>query len=298
MDSTASSASPRVAIGIATRGRASVLATTIPFLQRQDRPADRILVCYTTPADIAGLDHLADVEWLLEQPGLPRQRNAIIKSAGDCDIVVFFDDDFLATPGYIGSVVDAMAGHHDIVATTGDLIADGIIGPGLPIDAGMAMISSDQGNPKVPEMVNIRNAYGCNMALRLATIREHNMAFDENLPLYGWLEDLDFTRQIHRFGRIVRLRSARGVHLGVKSGRTSGVKLGYSQVANPLYIAAKGRYALHDAIVGLSRNIAANVARLPWPESYIDRRGRLSGNLLALFDLIRGKMDPRRILEL
>jgi hypothetical protein len=41
-----------------------------------------------------------------------------------------------------------------------------------------------------------------------------------------------------------------------------------------------------------------NLVRSVWPEPYIDRRGRLRGNILALRDLVRGGMIPERILEL
>jgi hypothetical protein len=34
------------------------------------------------------------------------------------------------------------------------------------------------------------------------------------------------------------------------------------------------------------------------PEPYVDRFGRLRGNIKALFDLMRGKMTPERVLEL
>jgi hypothetical protein len=41
-----------------------------------------------------------------------------------------------------------------------------------------------------------------------------------------------------------------------------------------------------------------NVARAARPEAYVDRRGRLVGNVLALRDLVTGRMAPERILEL
>jgi hypothetical protein len=41
-----------------------------------------------------------------------------------------------------------------------------------------------------------------------------------------------------------------------------------------------------------------NVVRAGWPEAYVDRRGRLHGNVLALRDLLTGRMAPERILEL
>jgi len=41
-----------------------------------------------------------------------------------------------------------------------------------------------------------------------------------------------------------------------------------------------------------------NMVRALWPEPYVDRRGRLLGNVVALRDLVTGHMDPTRILEL
>jgi hypothetical protein len=64
--------------------------------------------------------------------------------------------------------------------------------------------------------------------------------FDVNLPLYGWQEDRDYTDMALRLGRVIYFPDCRGVHLGVKSGRTGGGKLGYSQIANPVYLMKKG----------------------------------------------------------
>jgi hypothetical protein len=46
------------------------------------------------------------------------------------------------------------------------------------------------------------------------------------------------------------------------------------------------------------RNIAANLGRSLWPESHIDRRGRLRGNLLAVFHLLTGRVEPEYILRM
>jgi hypothetical protein len=48
----------------------------------------------------------------------------------------------------------------------------------------------------------------------------------------------------------------------------------------------------------MARNLGANLLHAPRPEPFIDRRGRLRGNLLALGDLLRGRCDPRRILAM
>jgi GT2 family glycosyltransferase len=72
-------------------------------------------------------------------------------------------------------------------------------------------------------------------------MRPNDVMFDERLPLYGWQEDVDLSRRLAAFGTVVKVPAARGVHLSVKLGRNSGVRLGYSQIANPLYLSFKRR---------------------------------------------------------
>jgi len=292
----------RIEIGIPTVGRAAVLCGTLRALSAQTRPADRIIVCGAAADDVAGVaDICPQATVLITPPGLPRQRNAILDAIagrpGGDDIIVFFDDDFLPESGYLAAVERHMAADPDIVVATGNVLADGIGGPGLTADEAATILRRA---PAAGEGVHPAFAsYGCNMALRLAPTRVHGLRFDERLPLYGWQEDVDFSRRLGQFGQIVRLEAARGVHLGVKSGRGSGVRLGYSQVANPLYLAAKRRgYPLRRAISHLSCNIAMNLLRAAYPETYIDRRGRLRGNLIALKDLASGRMMPERAAEL
>lgn len=45
-------------------------------------------------------------------------------------------------------------------------------------------------------------------------------------------------------------------------------------------------------------NLAANVLGSLKPQGLVDRRGRLKGNLIALADLLRGRLHPQRILTL
>ena len=121
---------------------------------------------------------------------------------------------------------------------------------------------------------------------------------DERLPLYAWYEDLDFTRLLGRHGEIRRLPAARGVHLGVKFGRGSGVRLGYSQVINPVYLGRKGTYPWNRALRSIARHCVMNLLRSPAPEPWVDRWGRFRGNLAGLADLLRGKADPMRVMRL
>jgi GT2 family glycosyltransferase len=289
----------RFAIGIATRGRAAVLAEVLADLARQTRRPDRTLVCHVGPEDIGDLPaRFPDVTFFTAPAGLPRQRNAILDRVADCDAVLFLDDDFLAAPDYLGVTERVLAAHPDCVVTTGTVIADGAKGPGIAVEEGHARIAGDRYDGDPMQAVPHFNGYGCNMALRLAPIRAHALRFDEALPLYAWYEDLDLTRRAGAHGTILRLAGARGVHLGTKAGRVAGTRLGYSQVANAIYLARKGSYPWNRALRSAARNMAMNAARSLAPEPYVDRVGRLKGNLIAIGDLLRGKMHPMRVLDL
>jgi GT2 family glycosyltransferase len=289
----------RLAIGIATRGRAAILGEVLADLAKQTRAPDRLLVCHVDANDIADLPtRFPQVTFLTAAAGLPRQRNAILDAIADCDAVLFLDDDFLAAPDYLAVTEAVFEAHRDCVVATGTVIADGAKGPGITVDEGRAALDADRyaGDPLA--VAPHFNGYGCNMALRLAPLRSNALRFDEQLPLYGWYEDLDLTRRLGAHGTILRLAGARGVHLGAKSGRVPGEKLGYSQVANAIYLARKGSYPWNRALRSAARHLAINAARAAFPEPHVDRLGRLKGNLIALGDLLRGRMHPMRIMEL
>ncbi len=287
----------RIAIGVATRGRASILGAMLRQVSKQTRQPDRIVICCTQPQDVADLPPSPHVEIITAPPGLPCQRNNILDCLDDCDIVVFLDDDFLMDPHYIEATEMILRLHPNIVATTGDLLADGARGPGYRVDDARALLDTAP-PPTLGTFIPAPHGYGCNMAIRLEVARTHQLRFDERLPLYGWSEDIDFTHRIGRHGDIAKIPGARGVHLGAKQGRTSGRRLGYSQVANPIYLYVKGSYSFRRAAGSVGRNVAMNVAKALWSEPYIDRRGRLGGNARAMFDLVIGRMQPERILEI
>ena len=46
------------------------------------------------------------------------------------------------------------------------------------------------------------------------------------------------------------------------------------------------------------RNFLANLVKSIRPESYVDRRGRLRGNLIGIFHLMTGRLTPEYILKL
>ncbi|WP_246696997.1 glycosyltransferase family 2 protein [Methylobacterium planeticum] len=286
----------RIALAVATAGRPACVLALMERIARQVRSPDTVIVCGSAETDVAGIaERFPEVRVITSRRGLACQRNAILAELTTDDVAVFLDDDFIPGPGYIAAVEAVLRDRPDVVMTTGHVLRDGIRGPGFDVAFADAVLAADTGEDR-DAIEEAYSGYGCNMAVRLAPVRRHGLAFDETLPLYAWLEDVDFSRQIARHGPILKVAASRGVHLGIKSGRQSGVKLGYSQIANPIHLVRKGTCSHRKALFLMSRNIAANLSRCARPEPSVDRLGRCLGNLRAALDLITGRLDPTRIL--
>ncbi len=284
----------KLAVAIATTGRAGTLRqtllATLRELERQTQAPDRVLVCCASKTDVAGIVP-PQVELLASPPGLAAQRNALLRAAADCDIVLFLDDDFLAAAAYVEVTTRVMQADPTIAVATGTLIADGATGPGFGVDFGRHCLLADHHPPGDLSAKPWFSGYGCNMAVRTSIVRRHKLSFDERLKLQSCYEDVDFTRRAGRHGRVVKLAGARGVHLG-STGRSSGRRLGYAQVANPVYLAREGRLPWRHTLRSVGRNTAMNAVLSIWPEPHVDRRGRLSGNARAFADLLKGSLAP------
>ncbi|UXN62068.1 glycosyltransferase family 2 protein [Phyllobacterium zundukense] len=286
----------RITVGIASAGRPATLLETIDYLAGLRNRPERIIVCVPDIDDAVGLCDRLDVELIVGSRGLTCQRNRILRAAvPDTDILIFLDDDFIPAPNFIQRMEAVFAREPDVTIATGEVLADGILDEGLTMSDALEIIET--AGERAELVTDVYNAYGCNMVVRLSPVIEHGLAFDEQLPLYGWLEDVDFSRSIARYGRSVRVEGARGVHLGVKSARQPGRRLGYSQIANPAHLIRKGTMSKPRAIAQISRNILANARGALLGDRSIDRRGRLGGNMLALADLLTGRASPARILE-
>ena len=284
----------RIHAVIATTGRPDIVKRVVLRLGKQSRPPDGVLVVGASPDDIAGLDGVLDnLEILVSRRGLCRQRNTALDYLSTrTDVVTFFDDDFVPAHDFVARLEALLLSQPDVVGATGVLVADGA--QSHPISFEDAVSKLDRfGDRTLQRTSDCLSLYGCNMAIRLSAAV--GLRFDEKLPLYGWQEDVDFTHQLSWRGRLVRTSDLTGVHMGARNGKTSGRRLGYSQIANVVYLWRKGTMCPWLGERLLFQNIVSNVARSLWPEHDIDRRGRLVGNLLALRDLMRGTIDPRRI---
>jgi glycosyltransferase involved in cell wall biosynthesis len=288
----------KLAVIIPTLGRNGQAERLLEQLERQERPPDEVIVSAPDETHIgvqAGRSFPMRV--VLGKKGLSAQRNNALQSAlGRFDVITFFDDDFIPANDYLRLVVEAFEQHADWVVVMGRVVKDGVCGAGLTWEEGLEALRGAVPDPTKPHIIDHVGAYGCNMSIRASAVGA--LRFDERLPLYGWQEDIDFTSQLRTRGRVVSVSTILGVHLGLKGGRVSGERFGYSQVVNPLYLIRKGTVPAHFALPLMLRNIAANTVRSLWPEPYVDRRGRLRGNLRAVLHVLAGRIEPEYILRI
>lgn len=305
----------RAAVVIATKGRARETATLLDMLARQTFAAERVVVVGAEAGDVAGLERHALAGdgrariVLSPRAGLPIQRNVGLEALAEDgflevtrgpSFVAFFDDDFRPAEDWLACAGSTFAARSEVAGLTGRVLADGVKGTGLSETDARAFLAGE----RAPEphwasgasSTTFASMYGCNMAFRDDVVRA--CRFDECLPLYAWQEDRDYTSQAASFGLTVYEPSCRGVHLGVKAGRTSGLRFGYSQIANPLYLAGKGTMKHQHAAHFIARAVVANCLKSLGSDPVFDYRGRLAGNLHAIADLCTGRCHPARILNI
>jgi len=286
----------KIGVGIASKGRPDELADIVAALLRQTTPPDLIVVSATGPSDVGRLVSSATLKIVFGAAGLCHQRNRCLDLLlPDSDIVAFFDDDYLPSRFALERLAAVFRDRPDIVGLTGALLADGINSPGLSrADTEAAIARHDREPPgPVTEAGPLVGLYGCNMVFRAAAIAGER--FDENLPAYAWQEDIDFAARIGRKGILCKTSAFAGIHRGVKGARQSGVRFGYSQIANPVYLMRKGTMPFAFGVRLMLKNLLANHGKLLRPEPWVDRRGRARGNWLALRDFVFGALSPGRI---
>lgn len=290
----------RIGLVIPTHKRATIVREFLRSIQHQIRLPDEVVLSVVEQSDLPDLTSFGfPIKVILGQAGSCIQRNKGIEYlAGRVDIVLFLDDDFLMANNYLDELIHLFASNNSIVGVTGKVIADGARSVGFSFAQAEVILNNykPQFDGKNLAITDVSDAYGCNMAFRLSSIGV--IKFDERLPFYGWQEDVDFSAQIRRKGRIVKANAVWGVHLGTKMGKTSGLRFGYSQMINPLFVSRKGNMAPYRAVTLILRNLIANTFKSVFPEPYIDRRGRLVGNLKGLYHILQGRLDPTYILQI
>ena len=280
---------------VASLGRPEQIEFLLDRISQQSRKPDKIILSVESVNDLPKSSHEAEV--VFGKRGASVQRNRAIDGIiDDCDVIVFLDDDYVPSSQFFANVETFFSSNSDVAGMTGSVLADGVSIGGLSTSHALDLLRRHDMARSEPYIQDVNHVYGCNMVFRSRLIS--NLRFDENLPLNSWQEDVDFAARTLEYGRVVKTNAIWGVHLGVIKSRTSGVRFGYSQIINPVYLLKKGTMTAKHAFRIMLKNLIVNHLRSFLPENYIDRRGRLRGNWLALRDLMIGHADPRRVLDI
>jgi glycosyltransferase involved in cell wall biosynthesis len=289
----------RPAVVVATKGRPQATTQLLRLLEQQTLLPSMVLISATDPLDVElPLNTPLNVEYIFGPAGLTAQRNrALNEVRGRCDVVIFFDDDFAPCRSWIENCVRILGAEGDAVGFSGLVLRDGAQADQISWEEAKRLIDErEPGAAAAPVFSPCTVLYGCNMAFRSSAVADAN--FDERLVLYGWLEDTDFSRTVAKRGRLLQCDSMVGVHLGIKGGRVSGKRYGYSQVVNAWYLYKKGTISSREVWPQIFKALLANGLKSFRPEKYIDRLGRFHGNLVGVCHLLSGSCRPERAAEL
>ena len=288
------------AVVIPSTGRPEILRGTIESLLEQSEPPGEIVVsvisAHDFPQDAA---FPASVRWIAGRPGAAAQRNSGAEAL-TCRprLIGFLDDDMVLHRDYLRCMRELFEAQPAAVLAMGHLLANG----GISLEAARRLCASppdlgaDAGRSS-PNRDPWGGAYGCNLAVR-ATLLEQ-VQFDERLPLYSEMEDVDFGRRARRHGEVWYHYGCMAVHLRVASGRLSYRRHGFSQIMNAVYLGRKGSIPMGHAVRHfMLRRPLQNLLLALLPSQRTRRLGLFRGNLDALSLIARGRIEPERILEI
>jgi glycosyltransferase involved in cell wall biosynthesis len=290
----------RTTVVICSANRPNVLSETVESLiHGQSVPAREIIVSVSNQEHVTENTrrHSSVRVVLTRTQGLTIQRNAAAKLV-QTPYTLFLDDDVEIAPNFIESMERLLDTVSNAIAATAFVVADGAQG-----DEGLdrkPARSAAVNYVRLRDNYDYDELYGCNLFVRTRIFAE--VLFDERLPLYAWLEDLDFSTNCLRFGRTIRNTETCVAHLAAPAGRVSGLMFGYSQIVNPFYLWRKnGKPGLTHVIfahwlIHVARNFRRTLIKIPSDRN--DRAGRFRGNMIAFCHLLAGKVDPSFILQL
>jgi glycosyltransferase involved in cell wall biosynthesis len=293
-----------ISVVICSVNRPNILHDTLlSILSQTHKPGEVLIVSPAKEHVLAKTREMPGVRFVLSPLGLTAQRNAGLECINhDCDLVAFFDDDIELSATYLENVERLFSENGDVLIASGRLLHDGGRGTAITRDQACELCREYDRSPKpvaAARCILSDSAYGCNMVVRYAATK--GVRFDEGLPLYAWLEDRDYSHRITKSRHHpVEFQGSVAVHLGSRSGRIGGVRMGFSEIVNPLYLWARNRtFPLRYIVVQywircLVGNILGTLAR----DSEYDRVGLLSGNLLGFTHLCHGLCDPAHITKL
>lgn len=130
----------RIAVVIATLGRPDEVGQLLPHLKNQTHAPSDIIVSVTGDQDLPS-DMPDDVRVVQGSRGLPAQRNrGMIEVLGACDLIAFFDDDYVPSRYALAGATALFERFPDIVGANGNLVADGINSAGIDYSKAVTLV--------------------------------------------------------------------------------------------------------------------------------------------------------------
>jgi glycosyltransferase involved in cell wall biosynthesis len=293
-----------ISVVISTLNRPLVLHDTILSILKQELKPRQILISSSGCEHIpAGTLALPGVEFVLSPLGSCVQRNRGLEAvAPGTDLVVFLDDDVELCVSYFAEMARLFTEHPEIKIANGRMLHDGGRGTRISREEAIKLCREydEIRAANAPlSYKSVGSGYGCNMVCRYSSVA--HIRFDERMPLYGFLEDRDFSHHTTLGGHPpVDLYNAVAVHLGWRSGRVSGVRLGFATIVNPIYLKRKGN-TFPFGFIFLQywmRCLVGNILGLLTRDKDYDRIGLLKGNFIGWYHLLSGRCEPEHILNL
>jgi GT2 family glycosyltransferase len=295
-----------VGVIIATVGRKEMVEQTVFSLSSRRTIPGCVIVVGASEKDLPVFVHeLPFPVHLLLAPakGLTIQRNHGIQQLSDSvEFVAFLDDDMELHDDYCAEVENVFRSVPEVAGFSGCIMANG----GIDRTGARVLLDGHQIHKEMPPFGFYAKRwpgfYGCAMNIRRRWLELEQ--FDERLPLYALGEDCEMGFRLSRHGSVGGSARCPAVHLAARSGRISEVGVGYAQIINYLYFARKGigypRMATYwQTLVRLPLvNLFFRLLPILDRKKSIDRKGRFLGNLLALADVIRGRIDPKNLVNI
>lgn len=243
---------------ICTKDRLGRMETCLESLFSQSHPPTEIIVVDSgvETAELLLRNYQyrlpkISLRYTTSEPGLTRQRNLGIRLAS-CDILHFLDDDVILERDYVAAIQKTFEGRRatDVVGVSPMLIEpDELSALGVFIrrlfllphakSTGRLLPSGFGAYPWNGDEANVREihiACGC-CAYRRSLFDK--ITFDEFFSGYGYMEDLDFSLQAGKQGRILLNPKAVVFHAPAESGRPNLRRMAAMQTINHYYVFRK-----------------------------------------------------------
>lgn len=280
----------RIAVVVCTLNHTHELTKMLDDLAHQTYAAETVIISTPYP-DRLRLSNPLTVSVVSAPLGLTKQRNAALDVLDSgIDAVAFLDDHMVLADDYIERAVEFLRARPEVVLFSGNVLADGVRQGGLSRQSAERAISASMAEDWWRPA---KRVYGCTMIVRRAIAQA--VRFDERLTGYGWLEDRDFGFRCAQRGEVGYYGGCRVVHLGQQSGAASGLRFGFAQVVNPLYLWRKGSMPLRVLVFNLCRSSVRNVVAFLARDTRQGRNRRLRGNWIGLRSVLAGGITPEKV---